>query len=165
MITGRYPHNHGAPELHTVLPLEQVTFRNCSGMPGIIRYYRQEPHRQYDVPLILSPQARAPQGGGMGISAARPPKGINRFSAGLPPPMRTGTGSLVKMRPSTHRRPLPCLRISMTDRRPGGFAVIIMKSAGWTILPVLCARNWSVKAYWITPIWFSAPTMGALSAL
>ncbi len=26
MITGRYPHNHGAPELHTVLPLEQVTF-------------------------------------------------------------------------------------------------------------------------------------------
>jgi len=26
MITGRYPHNHGAPELHTELPLDQVTF-------------------------------------------------------------------------------------------------------------------------------------------
>ena len=26
MITGRYPHNHGAPELHTELPRDQVTF-------------------------------------------------------------------------------------------------------------------------------------------
>jgi arylsulfatase len=26
MITGRYPHNHGAPELHKGLPLDQVTF-------------------------------------------------------------------------------------------------------------------------------------------
>lgn len=26
MITGRYPHNHGAPELHTELPLDQITF-------------------------------------------------------------------------------------------------------------------------------------------
>ncbi|MEM9017858.1 MAG: sulfatase, partial [Verrucomicrobiota bacterium] len=26
IITGRYPHNHGAPELHTTLPLDQVTF-------------------------------------------------------------------------------------------------------------------------------------------
>lgn len=26
MITGRYPHNHGAPELHTALPLDQTTF-------------------------------------------------------------------------------------------------------------------------------------------
>ncbi|MEM7144907.1 MAG: sulfatase [Verrucomicrobiota bacterium] len=26
IITGRYPHNHGAPELHTTLPLDQPTF-------------------------------------------------------------------------------------------------------------------------------------------
>jgi len=31
IITGRYPHNTGAPELHTTLPLDQVTF------PGLLR--------------------------------------------------------------------------------------------------------------------------------
>ena len=44
-LTGRYPHNHGAPELHQPLPLGQVMFPAVLRRAGLLhRTRREKPH-------------------------------------------------------------------------------------------------------------------------